>query len=89
MDDLIRAAADLAQDGGLLTDHGLRSLRAAAAYATLSGLGDTAELLRDRGADPGARLSDAALLRALAALADTIRAEWAAVGVDWRTSDDA
>lgn len=89
MDDLIRAAFALAQDCGLVTDHGIRSLRAASAYATLAGLGDTAGLLRDRGADPDAQLSEAGLLRALATLCDTIRAEWAAVGVDWRTVEDA
>ena len=77
--DLLYAAHDLAWDCALIgPDHGLRSLAAAAAYSTLAGLGDTAGQLRERGATGD---DDATLLAALANLAATIRAEWAAVGV--------
>ena len=79
MDNLIYAAHDLALDCGLITrDHGIRSLKSAAAYSALAGLGDTAGQLRERGATDD---NDATLLAALADLATTIRAEWAAIGV--------
>ena len=79
MDNLIYAAHDLAVDCGLITrECGLRALKAAAAYSTLAGLGDTAGPLRERGATGD---NDATVLAALAELATTIRAEWAAIGV--------
>lgn len=79
MDNLIYAAHDLALDCGLITrDHGIRSLKSAAAYSTLAGLGDTANQLRERGV---VGRNDRRMLAKLAKLAATIRAEWAAVGV--------
>ena len=75
-EDLLYAAHQLATDSGLLHyEDGATCLTAGPAYRELAGLGDSAELLRTRGAD--ASLSDADLLASLDALGRTISARWA------------
>ena len=66
---ILTAAYILAMDYGLISEESSNHPRAIEAYVTFSGFGDSAELLRSRGADPDGVMADDALLSALLAIA--------------------
>ena len=72
---LLSAAHQLATDSGRLHyADGATCVAAGPVYRTLAGMGDSAEMLRARGAD--ATISDDALLEALDKLGAQVSARW-------------